>query len=195
MSSSGDVVWMENEAIPANVPVLVVTGPVGVGKTTVAAALSELLQRTRIPHAVIDMDALRWCSPSPAHDPFHTALGLQNLAAVWPNYRAAGAERLILVDIVESREEVGRYEEAVPGTGIVVVRLRALVPTIWHRLEGREVGEGLAWHRRRAVELVTQMEDAQVEDLLVDTDGRTVADIVQEILFRTNWTGLFEATG
>jgi adenylylsulfate kinase len=179
----------------ANIPVLIVTGPVGVGKTTVAAALSELLQRAEIPHAVIDMDALRWCSPSPAYDPFHTALGLQNLAAVWPNYQAVGAGRLILVDIVESREDVGRYAEAVPGAGIVVVRLRAPVPTIWHRLEGREVGEGLVWHRRRAVELVTQMEDAQVEDLLVDTDGRTVVDIAQDVLLRTNWISRFEATG
>ena len=69
-------------------PVLVITGPVGVGKTTVAAALSELLGQADLAHAVIDLDWLRWCYPSPANDPFHLELGIQNLAAVWSHYQA-----------------------------------------------------------------------------------------------------------
>jgi adenylylsulfate kinase len=42
-------------------PVLVITGQVGVGKTTVAASLSELLSQSALPHALIDLDWLRWC--------------------------------------------------------------------------------------------------------------------------------------
>ncbi len=64
------------------IPVLVITGPVGVGKTTVAAALSELLAQARLAHAVIDLDWLRWCYPSPAHDPFQLELGIHNLTVV-----------------------------------------------------------------------------------------------------------------
>ncbi len=173
-----------------SIPVLAITGPVGVGKTTVAGAISELLGDAGLAHALVDLDWLRWCYPSPVHDPFHMALGQRNLAAVWGNYRAAGAERLILVDIVESREEVARYEAAVPGAAIVVVRLQAALPTILRRLEGREAGASLAWHQQRAAELATQMERDQVEDLLVDTEGKVAAGIARETVVRSGWANI-----
>ncbi len=69
----------------------------------------------------------------------------------------------------------------------MVVRLRALLETLWRRLEGREFGAGLDWHRRRAVELSQQMDETRVEDLLVDTDSRNLAGIAGEILTRTGW--------
>ena len=177
----------ESEGVTASVPVLVITGPVGVGKTTLAAAVSHLLGEAATPHAMVDMDSLRWCYPSPAHDPFHTALGLQNLAAVWASFQAAGAERLILADVVESREELAGYRIAMPGAAILVVRLRAALPAILRRLEGRDSGASLAWHRERAAVLVAQMERDRVEDLLVETEGKTVADLAREIL--TAWRG------
>ncbi len=175
-----------------SIPVLAITGPVGVGKTTVAGSISELLGSAGLAHAFVDLDWLRWCYPSPTHDPFHMALGRRNLAAVWANYRAAGAERLILVDIVESRDEVARYEAAVPGAAIVVVRLQAALPTILRRLEGREAGASLAWHQQRAAELAAQMERDKVEDLLVDTEGKVAADIAREIVVRSGWANLAE---
>jgi adenylylsulfate kinase len=168
-------------------PVLVLTGPVGVGKTTVARALSELLAHADIAHAVIDLDELRWCYPSPVNDPFQIKLGLQNLAVVWASYRAAGAERLILVDIVETPATLDGYLAALPNANLVVVRLHAPVPTLLHRLEGREVGASLIWHQERAAELTTLMECAQVEDLLVDTENTGVLDIAKDILAQTGW--------
>src|SRR5919204_2152456 len=112
----------------AATPVLVVTGPVGVGKTAVAVEMSNLLGEMLVAHAVVDMDWLRWCYPSPEHDPFHIALGLQNLASVWANYRAAGAGRLVLVDIVETRSQLATYQAAIPGADILVARLSATLP-------------------------------------------------------------------
>ena len=118
--------------------VLVVTGPVGVGKTSVAMAASEALDRAGIAHCLIDLDWLRWCHPSPQDDPFHIALGLRNLAAVWREYRSEGARYLLLVDVVEQQaEQVAAYRTAVPGADVLVVRLRASSPTIHRRLEGR----------------------------------------------------------
>ncbi len=89
-----------------SIPVLLVTGPVGVGKTTVGSEISALLNRAGEPHAFVDMDSLRWCHPSPPHDPFNIALAMRNLAAVWANFRAAGAGRLILADVLESRDDL-----------------------------------------------------------------------------------------
>jgi adenylylsulfate kinase len=173
----------------AAIPVLVLTGPVGVGKTAVAAELSDLLQQQGTAHAVIDMDWLRWCHPCPTEDPFHTALGLRNLAAVWANYRAVGVACLVLVDIVETRAMLAAYQEAMPFAKIDVVRLNATLPAIRRRLEGRETGASLAWHQARAAELLGLMEVQGVEDLLVETDGKTVAEVAQEVLAATGWGG------
>jgi deoxyadenosine/deoxycytidine kinase len=63
-----------------NIPVLVITGPVGVGKTTVATALSELLCQADLAHAVIDLDWLRWCYLSPAEIPSSLRWGYET----WP---------------------------------------------------------------------------------------------------------------
>ena len=169
------------------VPVLVVTGPVGVGKTSVALALSSVLGEMGVAHAVADMDWLRWCYPHPRDDPFHIELGLRNLAAVWGNYRAAGARRLVLADVVETRATLDTYRAAIPGANILVVRLTAALTTIIHRLEERESGASLIWHSQRAAELLAQMEERRLEDILVQTEERTVMEVAREILDRAGW--------
>ena len=42
------------------VPVLVLTGTVGAGKSTVAAAINDVLAERHIPNAAVDLDALVW---------------------------------------------------------------------------------------------------------------------------------------
>ncbi|HEU4966351.1 MAG TPA: adenylyl-sulfate kinase [Candidatus Saccharimonadales bacterium] len=51
------------------IQVLIITGPVGVGKSSTAMAVSEILQDRAISHAVVDMDYLRSAYPRPEHDP------------------------------------------------------------------------------------------------------------------------------
>lgn len=170
-----------------HIPVLVVTGPVGVGKTAVAAAISELLEGAGVPHAMVDADLLRWCYPAPPDDRFRVALGLRNLAAVWANYRAEGAERLVMADVVEQRADVDSYRDAIPGSAVVVVRLRASLPTIERRLTERETGASLEWHMQRAAELTQIMERNQVGDVLIETDEKTVGAIAGEALAGAGW--------
>ena len=174
-------------AIEHAIPLLIVTGPVGVGKTTVAYEVSKLLEAVALPHACIDMDTLRSCYPAPAGDRFNVALGLRNLAAVWVNCRATGATHLIVADVIESREELRGYREAVPGAAITVVRLRATLSTLTGRVTRREVGSGHDWHLLRAAELASQMDRDQVEDAAVETDGRAVTAIAREIVERSGW--------
>jgi shikimate kinase len=166
---------------------IVITGPVGVGKTTIAFALADRLEAAGRSHAVIDMDNLRHCAPYPPDDPFHIALGLRNLAAIWPNYRALGTEYLIVADVIESRSQRADYQLALPDTALQVVRLQASLPTLHQRLAGREVGDSLNWHQQRAAELIAIMDEHRVEDLLIDTDGRSSDEIVAELLSRCAW--------
>lgn len=169
------------------VPTLLITGPVGVGKTAVGGEISEMLDEANVPHAFVDLDALGWCYPRPAEDPYRSALTFRNLAAVWANDRAAGAQRLVLARVLEDRTELERYREAVPGAEITVVRLRAERGTLLSRLGRRELASALGRHQARAAELAAQMDAGSVEDLLVETDDRTVSDIAREILTRTAW--------
>jgi len=61
------------------IPVLILSGPIGVGKTTVVPEIADLLVANGVRHAVVDLDALTWCFPRPAGDRFHQRLGLRNL--------------------------------------------------------------------------------------------------------------------
>lgn len=169
------------------VPVMVITGPVGVGKSSVAAEVSELLDRAGVPHALVDVDALRWCYPRPPDDPFRVELAMRNLGAIWPNFVQAGARRLILVDVIERRTDLHRVADAVPGAEFCVVRLRARPETLRTRVEVREAGLGRERMLRRALELAAQMDRHPVEDLLIETDEREIPAVALEVLSRTSW--------
>jgi adenylylsulfate kinase-like enzyme len=173
--------------VVAQVPVLLITGPVGVGKTSVAFEVSERLDRAGVHHALVDVDSLRWCYPPPPEDPFRSRLALRNLAAVWPNFRAMGATRLVLVDVVETRAQLDGYRAAVSGAAVLVVRLRASPETLAARVRRRETGSALERHLRRAAELAASMEQARVEDLLVETDGRSIEEVAREVLTLSRW--------
>lgn len=167
------------------VPLLIVTGTVGVGKTAVAAEMSEILSAQQVPHAFVDLDALSYSWPPQGR--FNEELAFKNLAAVWANFCQAGAERLIVAHVIESPRDLGRYREAVPGATIVVCRLTASQETREARLRAREAGMGLAWHLRRTVVLEEILQQVSLEDFRVENDGRPLDAVAREVLERAGW--------
>src|SRR5580658_9294188 len=65
--------------------------------------------RSGIRAGFLHVDQVGLCYPTPADDPVNHRVKSQNLAAVWPVYRAAGARCLIAVGSVTSRETVSLY--------------------------------------------------------------------------------------
>ncbi|MET9232459.1 AAA family ATPase [Lentzea sp. NPDC003310] len=160
---------------------LLITGPVGVGKTTVAEAVGDRLAEAGVPHAVIDLDWLSACWPPPADDPFHFELQLRNLSAVARNYIEAGVHRIVLAGVVESREDRARYASVIGGR-LTVCRLKANPPVIRERLARRHHGEAdLRWHVERAAELEALFTSARVEDYVVPAD-QPVVEVAQDVI-------------
>ena len=175
-----------DRAVTSPVPVLVITGPVGVGKSTIAAQAAWLLRQADVPHALVDLDRIEQCWPVPADDPWNERVSHRNLACMWANFRQAGADRLIFARVLETRSLLRRVTKAVPGAQITVVRLRAPVAVLRERIRSREAGDP-DWFLGAAAHTAEVFERAQVEDHLVDNENRPAAVVAEEVLHRVGW--------
>jgi predicted kinase len=106
---------------------------------------------------------------------------------LFPQLQAEGVERLILARVLWERDSLLRYQAALPGAEITVVRLTAPLSTIETRIRGREVDSGLDWYLARAAELDAHRRANPVEDLLVDTSDRNVRAIAEDVLSQAGW--------
>ena len=169
---------------------IIVTGPVGVGKTTVTGEMGAMLSEAGVPHATVDFDELTR-SVRDRDDDWGNRLGLANLKAVWRNYRRAGAGRLIVARVIESRRDIAGFRAAIPGADITVVRLRAPVRTLQARVRRRGAAGGIdvGWHVARAAVLGPLLERQGPADVVVETDGRRRDAVAKEILVRVGWIG------
>jgi adenylylsulfate kinase len=166
---------------------LLLNGTVGVGKTSTAEAIGDLLSAAGVAYALIDVDWLRRCHPSPPGDPFQHDLTLRNLRSVAAAFRDAGAARLVLAGVLETPQQRSDYSAAV-GTDLAVIRLRADLDVIRSRLARRhEQVSGLDWHLRRCGELDAILDAAAVDDLTEVTDGRSPAEVATAVLAAVGW--------
>lgn len=163
-----------------------VNGTVGVGKSTLAHALSASERGT---HAVIDLDEIRRLSPAPHDDRFNHELELQNLRSIAANYRAAGATRFIVAGVIEVETEVSRYVDALGSDGMFVCRLVARSDVLESRLRSRhhDQPDELAWHLARVGELTQILEAAAIEDLLLDSSEVPADELAHALRRAAGW--------
>ncbi len=167
---------------------LLITGTVGVGKTTVAEAVSELLVQHRVPNAVVDVDALRRGWPCPPGDPFNVRLALRNLAGVSANYVEAGFTRLILAGVIETPSERQAYQAAL-GMPLSVCRLHGNPAVVGDRLVRRHGDDvpAVPWHLNRAPELDAILDAAAVSDCSVDATTGTPQETARAVGRAVGW--------
>lgn len=177
--------------IPAEEPappvqVLIISGPVGVGKTSVAHEMFDQLSERDIPHAVIDIDALGISWPFGDGDPFNNQMAMRNLAAVWSNFAAAGANHAVLPRVIETEADLTPYRLAIPNATLQICRLTATPTTLRTRVSQRELGSSQEALTRRALHLAESLKDSPT-DFTISTDGRTLPAIAQEALTKAGW--------
>jgi hypothetical protein len=183
------------------IPFLWICGPSGVGKSSVGWEVFTQVRATGVTAAYLDTDQIGFCRPEPQDDPDHYLLRSRNVAALWPNFLAAGARAMIVSGILETPDGVRRFTEAVPGAAVTIIRLRATPETLRERILWRGRGGGppipgeQEWHGATAERLLAVWADSvattealernRIGDVCIDTDGRAVREVARAILAQT----------
>lgn len=166
---------------------LIISGTVGVGKTTVGEELSAILEDEDIGHTFIDLDGLSKTYPRSNADRFGEQIALRNLRAVWANAQELGARNLIVARVIETTAGAQRIADAVGAKHYVLVQLNASDDSLLNRVRRREIGSGRVWHERRAIELSCQLQDLKIADIEIDTNGKSIASVAREVRKHLNW--------
>jgi adenylylsulfate kinase len=168
-----------------SLPVLIISGTIGAGKTTVGLAAHEILGDFGLPHAFLDLDRLTDSYPKKGR--FNDEVMFKALAALWRVYASFGAERLVLSRVVENVAELEQYEAALGECSFTVALLKASETTRLKRIGAREFGESLRWHLHRSGELDQILNDACSHDFETNNDERRPRGTALEILEKAGW--------
>ena len=164
---------------------LVITGSMGAGKTSVLGEASDILRLRGVVHAAIDVDALGLA--------FLPAAGRNDevmycyLRSVCNNYAALGVTKFLLARALENRCELDLCRGIVSAAYTDVCRLTANVETMEARVKTRELGLSQRDYVSRVRELNAILDRARVEDFSVVNENRPRTEVAREMLVRAGW--------
>ncbi|HKH98061.1 MAG TPA: hypothetical protein VJ999_03050 [Candidatus Sulfotelmatobacter sp.] len=164
---------------------LVITGSMGAGKSSVLGEASDILALQNIAHAALDLDAFGL-----AHLPSGTSNDVvmyRNLQSICRNYASLGVRRFLVARAIEDRATLECCRRAVSATNTVVCRLSANIGTMRQRLKMRESGILQAQYVARVAKLNSVLDRARLEDFTVASDDRSVTQIAHEMLLKAGW--------
>ena len=185
---------MQNE-----VPLLLLCGAPGTGKSSVAWEVYWSLMRDGVPVAHVDLDGIGYGPPglSGSFD-----LKFENVAAVWRSYSDAGASAFVVSGLRALREDVRACLASVPGSVATVVVLTVTPEEQRERILGRtnteyaaERGGGSSAQTPEALKQVVAAARQELEHeadeipdaVLLDTVGVPVVEIARQLLRTTGW--------
>jgi broad-specificity NMP kinase len=160
------------------VPVLWITGPGGVGKSTVSWQIFKELAQAGIHVAFADTDQFCICYPEPPGDPGRERIKAENAGALVLRYRAAGAYCVIANGVLDPLR--GLHSELMPQAEVTVCRLRADRDEVARRLTGRHgPDDDLDQWLKESLDEADAMDASDFADVCVDTTGVTVAEVAE----------------
>jgi hypothetical protein len=164
---------------------LIITGSMGAGKTSVLGEASDILTLQHIPHAAIDVDALGLaCLPTAVRT---DGAMHRNLRSVCNNYASLGVTRFLLARALESRVELDLYRGIVSAANTLVCRLTARIETMEQRVKMRESGVSQREYVARVTELNIILDRARLEDFSIASENRSLTEVAHEMLVRAGW--------
>jgi hypothetical protein len=188
VSTPGEILWL--------------CGPTAVGKSTIGWEVAEWSRRAGHMTGFVDLQQIGFLHPRSGTDPGNHQLKAANLAAVWANFHAYGARRLVVVGSVERPEQVRLYTEALAAAKMTLCRLHASPGSLRDRIRQRGQGGGppiagdalrgqseavLDAAHTTAVAQAEALERAGIGDTRLDTDCRSVAGLTRIIATDIGW--------
>jgi hypothetical protein len=129
---------------PAQPSIIWLYGPRAVGKSTIGYHLFTRLNRTIAKSAYLDLAQIAFCHPASATDPDHHHLKATTMAAMWDNFRSAGAQHLVITGTVAIPKDLAPYRASLRPTRFTLARLDASADALTNRLASRAAGSGPA---------------------------------------------------
>jgi len=184
--------------------VALIAGPAGVGKSTVGFQLYINCMNGRLGAGYVDLEQIGHVRPAPRDVLQRHRIRARNLAAIWRNYRAAGATRLIATGPIEDQAAYQVYAEELPAASVRLCRLRAGYSQLSQRIMSR--GAGGSWPQpgdplrgqpeavlraaaARAAEEAAALDRTWPDGIAMDTDGLTVGEAADLIAHAIGWAG------
>jgi hypothetical protein len=167
---------------------LVITGAMGAGKTSVLGEASDILTLHYIAHAAIDVDTLGLAYLPTASGNDDVMYG--NLRSVCDNYASLGVTRFLLARALESRAQLDLYRGIVLATDTVVCRLTADIETMERRVKERESGVSQREYVARVAKLNVVLDHARLEDFCISSENRSITEVAHEMLVRAGWISM-----
>jgi predicted ABC-type ATPase len=164
---------------------LIITGTMGAGKTSVLGEASDILALRGIVHAAIDLDALGLAHLPSAAD--GDGVMYRNLQSVCENYSSLGVKRLLLARAIEDCAELERCRGIVAASNTAVCRLTASIETMKQRVKQRESGVSRGNYVARVAKLNTILERAQLENFAITNENRQLNEVAHELLLKAGW--------
>ncbi|MEO3891509.1 hypothetical protein [Nonomuraea sp. B5E05] len=171
------------------VPLLWLSGPTGVGKSSVGWELFAQLSRSGVKTAFVDADQISLCYPTPEGTTHHVRA--KNLAAMLPNFLEEGVRCLVLAGFVHTSEEVRTYTDLLPEAAFTLCRLRIGSAELRERFLGRGWRPDLV---EDALAEAEALERSEYADVCVATGGVTVSEAARLVRERLGgWPGVLPA--
>lgn len=164
---------------------LIITGTMGAGKTSVLAEASDILAQRQIVHAAIDLDALGLAHlPSAARS---DGVMYDNLRSICRNYAALGVRRFLVARAIEDGAQLKLCRDIVPVVNTVVCRLTASIEAMKRRVQTRDSGISQQECATRVAKLNAILDRARLEDFAVANENRSLTDVALEMLVKAGW--------
>lgn len=173
---------------------LLLTGPVGAGKTTLAVEIGEILRDAGQAHAVIELDWLAWCEPPAGSPETRRQLVVENLAATLRNYEAADIRRFVLAGSIVSGEHLAAIRSTLDGIPLEVIRISVPADVLVMRTEKRDVGRKTLESTDQAAAFAEVVSAAVPDCVEVENDSADISRTARRVLAKTSWKELAAST-